>query len=340
MSSGRLPRILPVLLILLIAASRGSAVEADRHSWPLFRAGSLALGVAPGSLPQKLYVLWTFSSEGVLNRPPRSRRERLHQFHQRQPPRIVLDSGKQRWAFKTDLGFNASPAVREGLVYIGDVDGRFYCIAADGGKRWQFDAGAEINSGANFYKDKVLFGSQDGLLYCLDSATGRLAWKYESEDQIRCFPTIVENRAFVAGCDARLHLIDLDRGEQVANVELESPTGSTPAVLADLLFVGTEGSIFYAIDWKTPKVVWQFAAERRRMPFRGSAAATAAVVVVGSMDKNLYALEPKTGKLLWTFPTRGRIEGSPVVVGRAYYRLGRRAAVCPGLEDRPRTLAL
>ena len=43
---------------------RGSAVEADRHSWPLFRAGSLALGVAPGSLPQKLDVLWTFSSEG------------------------------------------------------------------------------------------------------------------------------------------------------------------------------------------------------------------------------------------------------------------------------------
>ena len=126
----------------------------------------------------------------------------------------------------------------------------------------------------------------------------------------------------MAGCDARLHLIDLDRGEQVASVEIESPTGSTPPVLGELLFVGTEGSTFYAIDWKTPKVVWQFAAERRRMPFRGSAAATAEAVVVGSMDKNLYALEPKTGKQLWMFPTRGKIEGSPVVAASVFIGSG------------------
>ena len=69
-------------------------------------------------------------------------------------------------------------------------------------------------------------------------------------------------------------------------------------MLGELLFVGTEGSTFYAIDWKTPQS--RLAVRRRaaRMPFRGSAAATAEAVVVGSMDKDLYALEPKTGKQL------------------------------------------
>ena len=37
--------------------------------------------------------------------------------------------------------------------------------------------------------------------------------------------------------------------------------------------------------------------------------------MVGSRDKQLHALDPKTGKPLWSFATKGRIDGSPVVVG-------------------------
>lgn len=97
------------------------------------------------------------------------------------------------------------------------------------------------------------------------------------------------------------------------------PTGSTPAVVGNMLFVGTEGGTFFGIDWQTPKVVWRYTAPQRQMPFRGSAAATDQIVVVGSMDKNVYALEPKTGKQLWTFATRRQIEGSPVVVGKRVF---------------------
>ena len=64
-----------------------------------------------------------------------------------------------------------------------------------------------------------IFGSQDATLYCLDGA-GKQVWKHTIGDQIRCFPTVVANRAFVAGCDSTLHIIDLDTGKSTGGVPI------------------------------------------------------------------------------------------------------------------------
>ena len=52
----------------------------------------------------------------------------------------------------------------------------------------------------------------------------------------------------MAGCDGRLHVIDLKKGEAVGEVKIDSPTGSSPAVMDGTVFVGTEGHTFFAID--------------------------------------------------------------------------------------------
>ena len=82
---------------------------------------------------------------------------------------LDLATGKEKWKFHSELGFHASAAVRDGLVYIGDTEGRFIASTPPPAKRnGAFTTDAEINAGANFYKDNVLFGSQDGTLYCLE----------------------------------------------------------------------------------------------------------------------------------------------------------------------------
>ena len=139
--------------------------------------------------------------------------------------------------------------MRDGRVYIGDSDGTFYCIdAATGRKLWSYQTDGEIDSSANFHAGRVLFGSQDTFLYCLDAVSGKLVWKYQNPDQIRCFPSVADDRGFVAGCDGRLHVIDLKNGASVGEVKIDSPTGSSPAVMDGTVFVGTEGHSFFAID--------------------------------------------------------------------------------------------
>ncbi len=307
------------------ASPAGPAAEPGRASaddWPLFRADRRASGVAEGDLPDKLAVLWTFLlDEGWFESTAAivdgvvyvgSTNGNLYA--------ITLADGKKKWAFSTEPGFTASPAVRDGRVYIGDSYGTFYCVDAQTGKqKWSFETDAETNSSANFHGEHVLFGSQDSFLYCLEADTGRVVWKYESGDQIRCFPTVVEDRGFVAGCDGRLHVVDLAEGKLAAEVDLEGPTGSTPAVLGPRVFVGTEGCVFFGIDWKKAEVVWTFDTPERRLPFRSSAAVTEEAVLVGSRDKRLYALDPKTGRKLWAAATRGQIDSSPVIVGQRVF---------------------
>ena len=124
------------------------------------------------------------------------------------------------------------------------------------------------------YDDHVLFGSQDSYLYCLDADSGKLVWKYQSQDQIRCFPTVVDNLGFVAGCDGHLHVIDLRQGKAVGTVKIDSPTGCSPAVMDGTVFVGTEGHAFLAIDPRQAKILWRYEAAEHGAAFRSSAAVT------------------------------------------------------------------
>jgi len=286
--------------------------------WPLFRGDAQATGVARETLPEQLDLLWTFSTtQGGFESTAAIVGGAVYiGCTDGKLYALDLASGEMRWEFATPLGFSASAAVRDGLVYIGDADGKFYCLdAKTGRKKWDFETDAEINSSANFHGRHVLFGSQDTHLYCLDAASGKLVWKFESADQIRCFPAVLDNLGFVAGCDGHLHAIDLTHGKETATVNIQAPTGSTPAMMDGTVFVGTEGRQFLAIDPRKAKILWSYESAERGAPFRSSAAVTPQAVVVGSRDKQLHALDPKNGRSLWTFSTKGRVDSSPVVVG-------------------------
>ena len=287
------------------------------ESWKLFRGNEFATGEAKSCLPDKLDLLWKYEIkggafeatpaiiDGVCYVPD------LDGFWHA----INLTDGKEKWKKKTDaFAFAASPAFKDDRLYVGDIDGFFYCYDLTGKEIWKFEAGAEISSSATFYKDKVLFGCQDARLYCLDRKTGKPAGfeKIEVQDQIRCSPTVVADRSFVAGCDGHLHIIDLNAGKELAAIEIDSPTGVTPAIMGDNVFFGTEAGEVFAIDWKKAEVKWRFT-ERSRREIRSSAAVSERMLVVGSRSKNVYGIDPMTGEEKWKFTCRRGVQSSPLI---------------------------
>lgn len=297
--------------------------KAAGRDWPIFRGDRIATGVAKGTLPDKLDVVWKFEVEnGAFEGTPAILDGVVYigdldgEVHA-----LDLKNGKKKWTYETDSGFIASAAVKDGLLYVGDFDGRLHCLDINSGKlKWAFETNAEIDACANFYKDKVVFGSQDATLYCLNAKTGKQAWKHEINDQIRCSATIAGNRTFVAGCDSLFHVIDLDKGDEVSSVPIEAPTMATPAGLGDHVFFGTEGGAFFCVNWKgDAKIVWTFADDRAGQPIRSSAAVSKDRVVFGSRSKKVYALNPADGKEVWRFATRQRVDSSPVIVGKRVF---------------------
>lgn len=303
---------------LLLATSL--ILAADKDTWPVFRGDALQTGIAASPLPKELKPLWQFTTKDAIECAPAigggvayvgSLDEHLYA--------IDLATGKEKW--KSKLGpIKASPAIHEGSVFVGDMDGNFHCFdAATGKPRWQFRTESEISSGANFAKERVLFGSGDEHLYCL-TLDGKLAWKFRvAGGPVLASPAVVQDRTFVAGCDSNLHVLNTADGKEVASVELGGQTGSSAAVDGERLYVGTMSNQVLAIDWKKAAVTWTFQADRRAQPFYGSPALAGDLVLIGSRDKKLWALDRKTGKSAWNFETEGKIDGSPVVVGKEAY---------------------
>ncbi|MEQ7801323.1 PQQ-binding-like beta-propeller repeat protein [Pedobacter sp. ASV1-7] len=77
---------------------------------------------------------------------------------------------------------------------------------------------------------------------------------------------------------------------------------STPAVLDDKVFFGSEDQKFYALDGNTGKVVWKF---KTSGAINSSPAVANQSVYFGSMDGFYYALNADNGKLHWKFKTDG-----------------------------------
>ncbi|HTU18888.1 MAG TPA: PQQ-binding-like beta-propeller repeat protein [Gemmataceae bacterium] len=311
---------LTLLLVPIFTPEHSRAAEDPSNpAWRVFRGSAEQTGVAAAALPDKLNVLWKFSTKDSIEGAAAiadgvvyvgSFDEYLYA--------LDLADGKEKWKYKAGP-IKASPAVRDGVVYVGNADGIFHCVgAARGEKRWTFETDGEITSGANFAGDLILFGSHDETLYCL-TKDGKAKWKFQTQGPVYGSPTLVGGKTFVAGCDSKLHVLDIATGKEERAVDLGGQTGATGAVLGDHFYVGTMTNQFDAIDWKKGQIVWTFQADNRPQPFYSSAAVTEQLVLAGSRDRRLHALDRKTGKEIWSFATGAKMDGSPVVAGKRVY---------------------
>jgi outer membrane protein assembly factor BamB len=93
-------------------------------------------------------------------------------------------TGKKRWDYPTAKSWvNGTPAVRDGVVYVGTSDSaRFMALDARNGRlRWNFDAKAYMFSSAALADDLAYVGDHNGRLYAVDIKTGKLAWEFVTD---------------------------------------------------------------------------------------------------------------------------------------------------------------
>src|SRR4030095_2313499 len=105
-------------------------------------------------------------------------------------------------AVSQDYGIGeSSPAVANGVVYIGDLAGVLHAVdAATRKARWTFKTGAEIKSSPVVAGTRVLIGSYDGSLYAVDAATGKPVWKLTTDNYVHATPGIANGIAYFGGC--------------------------------------------------------------------------------------------------------------------------------------------
>jgi outer membrane protein assembly factor BamB len=235
---------------------------------------------------------------------------------------IDLRTGKARWTYHSDDGFETTPLVMNGRVFIGDLAGVFHAVSvSDGKKIWTVSTISAIHSSANasFGDDKIVFGNDGAEIYCLTAADGKEVWKKTAGDRINGAPAISSGAALVSGCDAQLRAIDLKTGAERFAIDMGALSGGSPAVLSDRMIIGTDQGhvVCFASDGK--KQLWTYSEIKDDAMVYSSVAVAEGVAVAGARDKQVHGIDATTGKGLWTFKTKGDVDSSPAIAGGRVY---------------------
>src|SRR6267378_1451977 len=149
-----MPRFKFTILLTFACLSIGRVSPIYADDWPLVRGDAFGTGVAHTALADALDVLWKYSA------------------------------GK-------DAGFDATPVIADGVIYIGDSAGTFHAVRlADGKQAWSKDfADSGFAAGAAIEKGQIYVGDVNGIARCLTASDGKEKWKQKLEGEVYAGPT-------------------------------------------------------------------------------------------------------------------------------------------------------
>src|SRR5262249_36391807 len=111
-------------------------------------------------------------------------------------------TGALRWSSGAVWG-NSSPAVANGVVYIGSFDGNVYAFdAVTGDQLWSYTTGDGVQSSPAVANGEGHLGSTDGNVYALDAVTGVKLWSHTTGGVWEASPAVVNGTVYIGATDS------------------------------------------------------------------------------------------------------------------------------------------
>ena len=190
-----------------------------------------------------------------------------------------IPQGTLKWSFQAGAPIHSSPAVANGLIYVGSQDSKFYALDANtGAKRWEYEAGSWVDSSPSVAKGVVYFGSNDGNLYALDAQTGLKKWDFKTTFPVRSAPAIAGDIVYFGSDDYSLYALNSATGKSIWDYDIHSPAESPPVVANGIVYIGAADGYTYGFNALTGQ---------RRLRFRVHYPVYAGPVVT---DTTVYAV--------------------------------------------------
>jgi outer membrane protein assembly factor BamB len=300
-----------------------------RFSWPVYGFDPARTHAAPLRLRPPFRKLWTVHGDwSLIEFPPVLEAGRLFLgTNHGLVLAVEARSGRIAWHRQFAGCVAASPAVGNGVVYVGFMDpppcrgtSPTFLAALDtrtGRTIWRFRAGV-VETPPLLVNGRVYFGSWDHRIYALDARTGRLAWSFATGDRVKGGVAFARRTIFAGSYDGRLYALDAQSGQLrwTAGGGALGGLYATASVANGRVFVGSTSGRVYAFSSATGRPLWSKATGS----FVYSPAALAGgTAYVGSYDHRLYALSQATGAVRWTFDAGAPISGAPTVLGGLVY---------------------
>jgi eukaryotic-like serine/threonine-protein kinase len=256
-----------------------------------------------------------------------------------------------KWKFHTGGRVISSPAVVNGVAYIGSTDGNLYAVdAGSGALKWKFETKSWEVSSPAVVSGVVYFLSYDSHLYALDSASGQVKWKFATGGEKRyagthlhhlepaaetmpdpwdfylSSPAVWNGAVYFGSSDGNVYSLDATTGDLRWKFHTGDVVHSSPAIANGVLYIGSWDTYLYALDAANGTEKWRFKTGEdpdihNHVGIQASPAVADGIVLFGSRDSFAYGVDAATGRQLWKFSTGGSWVNNSMVVhdGRAYF---------------------
>ncbi len=220
------------------------------------------------------------------------------------------DRGDIQWS-KNIGGVVSSPFTSNDLLFVGGMDGTFYCFKAQYGESiWKFDTKAPIYASACALDDLVFCANADGKIYGLDKKNGEMRWEYSTGNALFAGLTTHNGKLIAASRDSNVYILDAISGMLERKIFVGDKIMSTPAVSNGILYIPSLDGALSAYSLSDGKMRWKF---QSKSAINTTPVISLNAVIIASLDKNLYALSLEDGSVLWKYDLESRIKTTPLV---------------------------
>jgi outer membrane protein assembly factor BamB len=254
--------------------------------WPLFRGDASATGVAGGKLPEKPELLWKYE----------------------------VPKG----------AFEGTPAIVDGVVYLGDLDGRLLAIdLKTGDKKWEKQLETGFNASPAVKDGLIYLGDLDGKFHCFDTKDGSEKWSHETQAEINSSANFYKEFVLVGSQDATLYCLDAKSGKEKWKFQIADQIRCSPTVVENRCFLaGCDGKL-HIVDLDKGEAVADVPIDS---PTGSTPAARGDMVYFGNEGGVFFGVNWKEAKTIWTFQDDKRSQafrGSAAVTSDAVIIGGR-----------------
>lgn len=228
-------------------------------SWPLSRGDAQATGATAVTLPEPLAV---------------------------------------RWEFAADEPIEAPPVVSGGRVFVADVAGTVYGLAADDGKEiWRVETEIGFVSGPAVDGDLLVIGDLDGQVYAIDVASGEKKWTHDTKGEISSAASFSGDMVLIPSQDGNLYGLSKADGMRVWTYETSDQIRCSPSIAGDRTFLGGCDGNLHTVD------VLEGQSTADPLPLGGPTGSTPAIVgahaFLPTMEGAVIAFDWKENRELW-----------------------------------------
>ena len=271
-------------------------------------------------------------------------------------PTYGFDNARTRWnpnlrhrpPFTTEWRFGAGgllefpPAVADGMLYVGQIRGKFFAIDTETGfPAWRKNtrhcsaATPAVADGvvyASFLAEypcpKGEFGS-GGFVFAWDAKTGERKWVAELPP-VESSPLVQDGTVYVGAWDKKVYALDAATGAVKWATETDAQIvssaswvdaaagGGTPGIV-----IGTNGGSLYKLDAATGAIQWKAQSNSVLGSGREYFYATPTVaygrIFIGNTDGWMYAYGAQSGKLIWAKQAGSYVYTGAVAAGQVLY---------------------